>query len=413
MVEVDSDGKKTERNTRSTAKPANEIKTPDQNVNQKRCAVKIALLEPFMTGSHASWANGYAANSRHRVEIFSLEGKYWKWRMHGGAVSLARQFRARAFRPDMLLVTDMLDLTGFLALTRDLTANLPCALYFHENQLSYPWSPGDVDPALQRDAHYSFINYTSALAADRVCFNSTYHRRDFLTRLPGFLNSFPDHHELDLAEHIDAKSITLPLGLDLDALECAKPISARAMHVDSANDAIPLILWNHRWEYDKNPEEFFEALFALQELGIDFELAVLGEAYRQQPAIFATARERLQGRIVHWGYVESYAEYAAWLWRADILPVTSMHDFFGISVVEAIYCGCFPLLPLRLAYPEHVDPVRNPLCFYQDAADFVTALAQICESRAWLDFNLKTVRRYNWGEIVAQYDTTFAALVAR
>ena len=369
--------------------------------------MKIALLEPFMTGSHASWANGYATHSRHTVEIFSLEGKYWKWRMHGGAVSLARQFRARGFSPDLLLATDMLDLTTFLALTRDLTAGLPCALYFHENQLSYPWSPGDTDPARQRDAHYCFINYTSALAAELVCFNSTYHRRDFLTRLPAFLNSFPDHCEADTVAHIGAKSITLPLGLDLDALERARPEG-----VDSAQDAIPLILWNHRWEYDKNPEEFFSALFVLQEQGIEFKLVVLGEAYRQQPAIFATARARLQERIVHWGYVETYAEYAAWLWRADILPVTSIHDFFGISVVEAIYCGCFPLLPQRLAYPEHVDPARYPMCFYQDSADFVAALAEICRSRPWLDFNLDPVYRYNWGEIAPRYDATFAALLA-
>ncbi|MFA6687806.1 MAG: DUF3524 domain-containing protein, partial [Desulfuromonas sp.] len=56
--------------------------------------MNIALLEPFMTGSHAAWAQGYAAHSQHKVEIFNLEGKHWKWRMHGGAVTLARQFLA-------------------------------------------------------------------------------------------------------------------------------------------------------------------------------------------------------------------------------------------------------------------------------------------------------------------------------
>ena len=28
-------------------------------------------------------------------------------------------------------------------------------------------------------------------------------------------------------------------------------------------DQKPLVLWNHRWEYDKRPEEFFETLFQL------------------------------------------------------------------------------------------------------------------------------------------------------
>jgi len=52
--------------------------------------------------------------------------------------------------------------------------------------------------------------------------------------------------------------------------------------------------------------------------------------------------------------VEDFAEYAKWLWRADILPVTSRQEFFGASVVQALYCNCCALLPDRLAYPEHL-----------------------------------------------------------
>ena len=37
---------------------------------------------------------------------------------------------------------------------------------------------------------------------------------------------------------------------------------------DGANDdGAPIILWNHRWEYDKNPEEFFAALDRLERTG--------------------------------------------------------------------------------------------------------------------------------------------------
>jgi hypothetical protein len=56
--------------------------------------VKVALFEPFMTGSHAEWARGYARHSRHQVKIYALEGKYWKWRMHGGALTLAHLCRS-------------------------------------------------------------------------------------------------------------------------------------------------------------------------------------------------------------------------------------------------------------------------------------------------------------------------------
>jgi len=140
----------------------------------------ILLLEPYFTGSHASWAKEYVNYSQHKVEILSMGGEFWKWRMHGGGVTLARKFLSLSYQPDLLLATDMLDLTTFLALTRKASISIKTAIYFHENQLTYPWSPKDRDVIKQRDMHYGYINYASALAADVVFFNSQYH--------PVFLN---------------------------------------------------------------------------------------------------------------------------------------------------------------------------------------------------------------------------------
>lgn len=368
--------------------------------------LQILLLEPFLGGSHASWAKEYQAHSRHNLQILGLPGKYWKWRMHGGAVTLARQFLAGDYCPDLLLATDMLDLATFLALTRKRTAAIPAAVYFHENQLSYPWSPTDADPELQRDAHYRFINYSSALCADAVLFNSAYHRHDFLAELPGFLSSFPDYNNAETVAMIADKSRTLPLGLDLRQFDRYRPPE------NLTASRPPLLLWNHRWEYDKNPDEFFRALFLLQEQGVTFELAVLGESYRQQPAIFAVARKRLERQIVHWGYAENFAEYAAWLWRADILPVTSQHDFFGVSVVQAIYCNCQPLLPDRLAYPEHLPEKQYEGCFYRDFNDFSEKLRQLCLNVSCLRGQQRSqiVARYDWQQQGRVYDDLFVSL---
>ncbi|NIN36237.1 MAG: DUF3524 domain-containing protein, partial [Gammaproteobacteria bacterium] len=76
---------------------------------------------------------------------------------------------------------------------------------FHENQLTYPWSPTDSDTTHQRDAHYAFINFSSALAAEAVLFNSKYHRLSFHEQLPDFLKSFPDHNELAALKFLDKK----------------------------------------------------------------------------------------------------------------------------------------------------------------------------------------------------------------
>ena len=367
--------------------------------------MKICLVEPFHTGSHATWAEEYARCSRHDVTLLTMCGRHWKWRMHGGAVTLARRFMESACEPDLLLVSDMLDLTTFLALTRSKSSRLPSALYCHENQLSYPWSPTDADPGKKRDAHYAFINYTSALAADAVLFNSRYHLDAFNDQLPAFLKSFPDQNELDSVLRLKTKSMVLPLGMDLRRLDGYRPDQ------QEDSDRPPLILWNHRWEYDKNPDEFFQVLFQLQEEGLSFQVAILGESYEKSPAVFSEARQRLGERIVQFGYAEDLADYARWLWMADILPVHSHHDFFGASVVEAIYCHCTPLLPRRLAYPEHLPAALHDRYLYDDCDDLLQRLRQMIKSPTRQSGELQAhVARYDWGKLVEKYDDLFQSL---
>jgi glycosyltransferase involved in cell wall biosynthesis len=367
--------------------------------------MKVLIVEPFLTGSHAAWAKEYAEHSSHDVAILGLDGRHWKWRMHGGAITLARLFAEGAYEPDCIVATDMLDLTVFLALTKEMTADTPTAMYFHENQLTYPWSEKDRDLAKERDVHYCFINYSSALAADAVLFNSEYHRNAFIDNLEPFLDTFPDHTEKATVEAIKERSGVLPLGLDLRHLE-----KYRA-HRD--RDQRPLLLWNHRWEYDKNPDEFFRAVTALERQGLDFDLAVLGESFDVEPAVFRESASRLGDRILQLGYVESFAEYASWLWKADIMPVTSIHDFFGASVVQAIYCDCYPLLPRRLAYPEHIPADRQADHLYDNFGDLVSMLGDriehIRETR--MTGTRCFVERYDWGVMAPEYDRTFESIV--
>ena len=353
--------------------------------------MKIALLEAFYTGSHKTWADELKQYSSHEITLFTLPGSHWKWRMHGGAVSIAKQFLSDDSSFDLILATDMLDLTTFLSLTRKKSANIPVAIYFHENQLNYPRKPDDEDMAKNRDLHYSFINYTSALTADRVFFNSQYHHDAFINELPAFLKIFPDHQEIGNIKIIEAKSSVLPLGLDLKRLD---------QHQGEKHKT-PTILWNHRWEYDKNPETFFETLYKLQEDDYNFELIVLGEHYPQYPKIFDEAKKILANKIIHWGYVDSFSNYAQLLWKANILPITSFHDFFGISVVQAMYCGVTPLTPNRLVYPEHIN--HDNQYSYQDKNELLKKLKQLIDSKEYSSTR-HFIHQYDWGNSIAQYD---------
>lgn len=361
-------------------------------------SIRITLLEPFFSGSHKQWAEGFKKHSSHQIEVLSLPGRHWKWRMHGGAVSLAKQFNEMERKPDLILATSMLDLTTFLALTREKSNGIPVAMYFHENQITYPWSPQDRDVKKKRDNHYGFINYTSALAADKVFFNSEYHRDSFLGSLPIFLRQFPDKRGQDNIELIKKKSEVLHLGMDLNLFD-------EFQESEKEKNSDPVILWNHRWEYDKRPKAFFRQLFRLKEQDIAFKLVVLGEQNDVNPPIFDEAKEKLTKEILHWGYSKDFETYARWLWRADILPVTSKQDFFGGSVVEAMYCNCHPILPNRLAYPDHFpEKIRSEYLYEEGELEIrlETAIAHVMNLRQ-IDHQ-SLVKKYDWVEMIGKYD---------
>ena len=366
--------------------------------------MRVALLETYDTGSHAAWVRGYRDHSRHEVVPLTLSGQFWKWRMHGGAVTLARRLAALDPQPDLLLASDMLDLTTLLALTHTTLTPRPVALYMHENQLTYPPRPGE-----KPDLHYGFINYASMLCADAIFFNSRHHLEAWFDELPRMLKHFPDHCELRTIPELRAKSQVLPLGLDLVALDAHRPADDVAAHDP------PLILWSHRWEYDKAPEVFLEALYALQARGIAFRVAFLGESFVRVPSAFEEARERLAERIVQFGWVESRATYAQWLWRADIVVSTAIHEFFGASVVEALYCDAFPILPDRLTYPQFVPDALRDACLYSDFDGLVARLIAAIDQRATLRArSLRSrVACYDWGQVAPRYDQALAAMIRR
>jgi glycosyltransferase involved in cell wall biosynthesis len=354
--------------------------------------VNILLIEPYFTGSHKQWAVGFAEHSKHDVRFLTMKGQFWKWRMHGGAVTMAREFNNLTWRPDLILATDMLDLSTFLALTKSKSYGIPTAIYFHENQLSYPWSPKDRDVQNNRDTHYGFINYASALAADQVFFNSEFHMASFLDAIPPFLQKFPDYRELDSVNVIRGKSRILHLGMDLRQFD---------NHRTDRGD-VPLILWNHRWQYDKNPNEFFNVLEKVREYGNNFKLAIMGENFNQYPDIFIEAQKSFEDQIVQWGYAESFTEYAQWLWKADILPVTSNQEFFGVSVMEAMYCDTWPLLPNRLTYPELLPPEQHQDHLYSNGQDLFNKIN-------WAIENYEQIKSLHFHSIAKPFDWEYMA----
>ena len=334
--------------------------------------------------------------------------------MHGGAVTLARQFlvnseqwTVNSEKPSLIMADDMLDVTTFLSLTRRLTHDIPFVLYMHENQLTYPLPLDPLTGAMrrnhnERDHHYVFINYSSMLAADQIIFNSHFHLESWFDELPRYLRHYPENREIGNVERLREKSTVLPVGITPPLPSSATPSSP------------PLILWNQRWEYDKNPEAFFKALYQLDARGVDFWVAICGENFSRQPQVFDEAAERLKSKVVHFGFAER-EKYTSLLHEADIVVSTAVHEFFGISIVEAVAHGAYPILPNRLSYPELFPKRFRAKVLYESEEALIelleNALIRIEETRQVGREMMISAEIYHWPNVAPRYDTLLENLV--
>jgi glycosyltransferase involved in cell wall biosynthesis len=367
--------------------------------------VIVWLLNPYHTGSHRAWAEGYAAHSRHTVRLLTMEGRFWKWRMQGGALELAALARARVSageKPDVVLATSMVNLPAWLALLRGEPglARVPCVLYMHENQLTYPPPPGT-----KRDLAYGMIQHLAMLAADRVCFNSAYHLKSWFAELPRLLKHFPDYTHLESIATARDRCLILPVGCDLRRLD-PHPAAAGA---GSATGG-PLLLWNQRWEHDKDPTTMLRALYALAAEGLPFRVALVGENFRVLPAEFIEARERLGERLAHYGYLAEDRDYARCLQEASVVCSTALHEFFGVGILEAMYCGCVPVLPNRLSYPELLPAEYHERCLYDDFAGLLARLRASLAAPQALPGLRAAAARFDWAAQAPAYDELLAAV---
>ena len=302
--------------------------------------LSVLLLEPYFGGSHRSFLRGLMENTPFEFTLMDMPARKWKWRMRLAAPVLANELKEDGRRYDRVLCSTFVDVAALRALGPSWLGDVPVLTYFHENQFAYPVQAQD-----ERDMHFALTNMTTALASDSLAFNSQYNLDTFIDGIRDMMRRAPDMKLESPAERILERSRVLSPGLSLSYIDSAP---------EPGNDhkpERPVVLWNHRWEHDKGPEEFFNTLYELDSEGIDFSLIVLGEQFERQPEVFEEARGRLGHRMLHFGYARERAEYARLMKLATVAVSTSLHEFFGISVIEATRAGARPMLPRRLAYP--------------------------------------------------------------
>lgn len=359
----------------------------------------ILLLEPYHGGSHRAFLNGLQELPGFRFTLVSLPARKWKMRMQLAAPWMAEQtlqLIACGETFDALLCSTFVDAATLRALLARRGVSIPIGIYFHENQFAYPNRVDDSS-----GYQFAALNFTSALAGDALAFNSDYNRETFLEGVAWYLRKAADMDLNHIIAQLREKSRTIYPGIDFSAFDGQG---------ERTGDETPVIAWNHRWEHDKDPETFFNAMAELSGRGIDFKLIILGQSFSHCPEIFARSRETLRKHIIHFGYAPDRKEYSRLLCRADIVVSTAIHEFFGMAVLEAVRCGCLPLVPDRLSYRE-LFPAR----YRYPEGGFMEAMASLLKDHqsGSRKGRPEIAERFSWSNMAPQYEQWLASLTQK
>jgi len=317
--------------------------------------------------------------------------------VHSG-ISSPFHFSCSSQIPNLILATSMCNLSmiknAILHLNQSNLTTLPeldraCfaqkllsmkyVVYMHESQWLYPKKPAlgfDGDGPFRRNAQevklLAYIQFESLMTADCICWNSAFHMNTFLESFgKDYIRNFrmEKSDEENIMKQIVQKSQVLHVGIELRN-RFGEASDIREQHIKNMHDRErPIILWNMRWEYDKNPIQFVEALKYLRfQKKVEFSLVVCGghsfQSREVQKRWFHDQLAPFKDDLLHVGYADSDT-YTRLLIHADIVVSTAIHEFFGISVMEAIYCHTFCILPDDLSYPELIPQNFHLQCLYK------------------------------------------------
>lgn len=299
---------------------------------------RILALSAYATGSHRLWLEKLTgALSAFDWTCRELPARHFNWRIRGNPLSWWRE-TALSSDYDCILATSMVDLATLLGLNPAL-ARTRSLLYFHENQFAYPLSATGT-----RWLEPLMVQLYGAMAASVLVFNTEWNRSSFFEGVQSLLSRFPDAVPAGLVARLAEKSRILAVPVDP---------SPDVPTTGTRHWGEPHIIWNHRWEYDKGPDRLRAFVGRLLDRRQPFRLSVVGQGFRKAAGDFEEIKRMAAPHLVQWGFLPR-EQYQALLADADLVLSTAIHDFQGLSVMEAMAAGCLPWVPDALAYPEYV-----------------------------------------------------------
>ena len=185
---------------------------------------------------------------------------------------------------------------------------------FHENQLTFPWSPEDPDPQSGRDLGYAYINVSSCpWPATQVWFNSEHHRDVFLKAV-----EYVDVHaqaqtRMSARRGLRRQIRVMHLGLEFDRVGNA---SNPRRHLNGPVPDVPGGSLEPTMVMGQRHRRFRQFVHGILEQNWTPNLWCSANPLSATRRLGCDIQEAMGNRCLQWGFVESKRIHVQWLWRA-------------------------------------------------------------------------------------------------
>ncbi|XP_049471629.1 glycosyltransferase-like domain-containing protein 1 isoform X3 [Panthera uncia] len=309
--------------------------------------MSILIIEAFYGGSHKQLADLLQEELEDCV-LYSLPAKKWHWRARTSAlyfsqnIPISEQYR-------ILFASSVLNLTELTALRPDL-GKLKKILYFHENQLVYP-----VKKCQERDFQYGYNQILSCLVADVVVFNSVFNMESFLTSIGKFMKLIPDHRPKDLESIIRPKCQVIYFPIRFPDVSRFMP-KHKTTHLQKilslkGNGGTAPSMAPAFHQEQKGSENLLKNFNSESGPCNAAQQENLGSSLTQEPDL-RMCHSSDNSSSLHEEDKQNTTSSPCDIFGGIDDPQRPLHIVWPHRWLEAVYCGCYPLCPKDLVYPE-------------------------------------------------------------
>lgn len=172
---------------------------------------RILVIEPYYGGSHKAFLTGLTQSVSANFTLLTLPARKWKMRMQLSAPWFAQEVSRQLVTErwyDVVLCSTFVDVAVLRTLLQTLKGWNPDAkycTYFHENQFAYPQQYAD-----ETIKQFQYINFTTALASDKLAFNSSYNKDTFFRACGNYRKKSAEMNLDGLVFRLEKKLYSIP-----------------------------------------------------------------------------------------------------------------------------------------------------------------------------------------------------------